>query len=131
MTKNICSSRRLPNPAVWVLVLVLYMTPLKRARAEERLDFKTMLYQEDDDRMRIIAPTFLYEHDLSPTLTIKLEGIYNSISGASPTGAPATPNAAAPVSSRDARTVGRFGSRAVTPAAFWTMTTGTRSRTAC
>jgi hypothetical protein len=96
MTKKIYSPRRLPNPAVWVLVLVLYVTPLKRARAEERLDFKTMLYQEDDDRMRIIAPTFLYEHDLSPTLTIRLEGIYNSISGASPTGAPATPNTAAP-----------------------------------
>ena len=76
MTIIISSSRRLPNPAVWVFVLVLYVTPLKRARAEERLDFKTMLYQEDDDRMRIIAPTFLYEHDLSPTLTIKLDGIY-------------------------------------------------------
>lgn len=42
--------------------------------------------------MRIIAPTVLVEQELSSTLTIKLEGIYNAISGASPTGAPPTPS---------------------------------------
>lgn len=83
-------SCRLRDPAVWVLVLALQVLPLRRSRAEERIDFKTMVYQEDDDRMRIVAPTVLWEHELNPTVTIKLEGIYNSISGASPTGAPAT-----------------------------------------
>lgn len=84
--------------AIWILVLGLYGTPLKRSRAEDRLDFKTMYYQEDDDRMRIIAPMALFERDLSSTLTIKLEGIYNSISGASPTGAPASARMMAPTS---------------------------------
>lgn len=80
-----------------MLVLVLYLMPLKKTRAEERLDFKTLFYQDDDDRMQIIAPSFLYEHEASPTLTIKLEGIYNSISGASPTGAPASRKAIVPI----------------------------------
>jgi hypothetical protein len=82
--------RHLPDPAVMVLVAVLQLVPLKRSRAEDRIDFKTLFYQEDNDRMRVFAPTFEVEHDVTPTLTIRLEGIYNAISGASPTGAPPT-----------------------------------------
>lgn len=73
----------------FVLAALLQLAPMRRAGAEDRLDFKTMYYVEDDDRMKILAPSILYEKDLSPTLTIKIDGIYNSISGATPTGAPA------------------------------------------
>lgn len=71
-----------------VLAILLALLPLRRAAAADRLDFKTMYYQEDNDRIRVITPTALYEVDLTPTLTLKIEGIYNSISGATPTGAP-------------------------------------------
>jgi len=77
-------------PGLLVLMLALHLTAPRRTRAEQRVDLKTMLYLEDNDRMKIIAPAVLYEYEISPTLTIKVEGIYNSITGASPTGAPAT-----------------------------------------
>lgn len=38
--------------------------------------------------MRVISPTLLYEHELSTSMKVKLDGIYNSISGATPSGAP-------------------------------------------
>jgi len=83
-------SRGRVAPGVLVLMVALHLTAPRRTRAEQRIDLKTMLYMEDNDRMKIIAPAVLYEYEISPTLTIKVEGIYNSITGASPTGAPAT-----------------------------------------
>ncbi len=47
-----------------------------------------MWYQESDDRIRVLSPVILYERPLSSTLTLKVDGIYNAISGATPTGAP-------------------------------------------
>jgi hypothetical protein len=63
--------------------------PLK---SENRFDFKNLYYQESDSRMRIVSPTFMVEYDLSPTTTIKIDGIYNAISGATPSGAPPMKN---------------------------------------
>jgi hypothetical protein len=71
--------------------------PLRRAEAEDRFDFKTLYYQEDGNRMRVIAPTTLFEKELQNAVTIRIEGIYNDISGATPTGAPPTPAAQAPL----------------------------------
>lgn len=73
---------------------LLPLLQLRHAEGEERLDFKTLYYKEDGDRMRVIAPSVSIEHDFTPTLSIKIEGVYNSISGATPTGAP--PPASAP-----------------------------------
>ncbi len=89
-----------PTGGAWrgqALALAALMTwlPLRRAEAEERLDFKTLYYKEDGDRMKVFAPSAMLEHELTPTLMIRLEGIYNSISGATPTGAPPRPAAAA------------------------------------
>ena len=71
------------------LSVTIHVTaPIRKATAEDRLDFKYMYYQETDGRMQILAPTLLYEKDLSDTLTIRIDGIYNAISGATPTGAP-------------------------------------------
>jgi len=47
-----------------------------------------MYYQESDNRVRVIAPTVLYEMTTDADLTIKVDCIFNSISGATPTGAP-------------------------------------------
>lgn len=70
------------------MVIVLYTASVRRADAEDRLDFKYMMYQEDNDRIRVLTPALLFEKEFSPTLSLKIEGVYNAISGASPTGAP-------------------------------------------
>lgn len=79
--------RRVRAVAGW-LSLVLLLAPLRRAAAEDRIDFKYMYYQEDDDRIRVLSPAVLLEKEFASGLTLRLEGIYNAISGASPTGAP-------------------------------------------
>lgn len=80
------------------LAAALYVGAPRRAAAEDRLDFKVAYYLEDDDRMKILSPSFLYETDLSQTLTIKITGVYDSMSGATPTGAPGAvpPSSASP-----------------------------------
>lgn len=74
--------------AIFTACTLLSTATLRRAQAEDRIDFKYMIYQEDDDRIRVVTPAALVEVDLTPTLTLKIEGVYNAISGASPTGAP-------------------------------------------
>ncbi|MCE9615138.1 MAG: DUF3570 domain-containing protein [Lentisphaerae bacterium] len=71
-----------------ILTAVLYLAPMRRGRAEERLDLKTLYYQETDNRIQVIAPSAQLEKELSETLTIRIDGVYNAISGATPTGAP-------------------------------------------
>ncbi len=86
---------------VVVLAVTLQTAALRRAQGEDRLDFKYMWYKEDNGRMQISTPSFMLETDLSPTLTLKIQGVYDSISGASPTGAPPIRNSltGGPVSS--------------------------------
>lgn len=79
-----------------MIVVALVLLPPRRSRGEESLDFKLMYYQEADDRIKVIAPTFKYRKDLPHELTIKIDGIYNSISGATPTGAPYVPGSVSP-----------------------------------
>ena len=73
---------------IGVLAFLLHVLPVRQGRAEDRLDVKTIYYEEGDGRVSVFAPTFLYEKSFGPSLTIKVEGIYNSISGATPSGAP-------------------------------------------
>lgn len=70
------------------LVVLLHTASIRRANAEDHVDFKYMMYQEDNNRIRVSTPAVLAELDLSPTLSLKIQGVYNAISGASPTGAP-------------------------------------------
>ncbi len=67
--------------------LLLVSAP-KRTRAESLLDFKTLYYVEDGDGIKVFAPTAGIQTEVNNNLTIRLEGVYNSISGATPTGAP-------------------------------------------
>ena len=89
--------------AVGTTVVLLAISLPRRARGEDLTDFKVMYYMEDDNRIDVLSPTFQFQKDLSSTLTIKIDGIYNSISGATPTGAPITlpaaPAAASPAQS--------------------------------
>lgn len=67
--------------------LMLTASP-RRARAETLVDLKTLYYIEDGNRIEVIAPMAAFQTETGDGLTIRLEGIYNSISGATPTGAP-------------------------------------------
>jgi hypothetical protein len=82
-----CAQRVVPL----LLAVVLYTMPPRRGEAEESVDFKVMHYQESDGRIGVTSPAFRYTYDLSPTLGIRVDGVYNTISGASPTGAPPIP----------------------------------------
>ena len=73
------------------LVAGLYLAPSRRSRAEDVVDFKTLFYQEDNNRIRIFEPSVLWERQLHPKLTLRVDAVYDSISGASPTGAPPVP----------------------------------------
>ncbi len=87
------------SEAVWIeqarrsikgiaLAGLLLQAPVRKAQAQHRIDIKTMLYDEGSDRMRILSPAFSAELEYLSGWSIKVDGIYNSISGASPTGIP-------------------------------------------
>jgi len=71
-----------------IVSLMLNMGAVRRGNGEERLDFKTLFYQESDDRIRVIAPSIEYEREFDNGFSLRIEGTYNAISGATPTGAP-------------------------------------------
>ena len=85
--KHVSSSFKKPV-GVWIVAFYLHMACSTRVLSDDEIDFKFMYYQEDDDRIRVLTPAALLETELSPTLSIKLEAVYNVISGASPTGEP-------------------------------------------
>jgi hypothetical protein len=74
--------------ATCLIILALTLLPPRRSHGEDYSDFKMMYYQEDNNRIKVLAPTFLIQHEAGNGLTIKFDGIYNAISGATPTGAP-------------------------------------------
>lgn len=71
-----------------VVVMVLSLAVPRRTKGEEFADFKMLQYQEGDGRVRVLAPTFMIQKELGSRVTLKIDGIYNSITGATPTGAP-------------------------------------------
>jgi len=84
---KVCSRVR-RSLAAGILLFFLLVSCPRKGRGEEFLDAKVMYYTEASDRIRVLSPTFLYQNDNFAGLSIRIDGIYNSISGASPTGAP-------------------------------------------
>ena len=79
-----------PKFRVAVLSMCLLVMPVRRALAEERVDFTLGYYLEDDNRVEVWTPALLWEADLNRSTVIRVQGIYDVVSGASPTGAPMT-----------------------------------------
>lgn len=79
-----------PKFRVAVLSMCLLVIPVRRALAEERVDFTLGYYLEDDNRVEVWTPALLWEADLNRSTVIRVQGIYDVVSGASPTGAPMT-----------------------------------------
>lgn len=73
-----------------VVVVLLVGTP-KKSKADGSLSSKVLYYIEDKDRIKVVAPTVLFQRETPDGWILRVDGIYNSISGATPTGAPAAP----------------------------------------
>ncbi len=71
------------------VMIVLVAGHPRKAKAEDAIASKVLYYMEDNERIKVVAPTFLFQRETADGWTIKIDGIYNSISGATPTGAPA------------------------------------------
>lgn len=72
------------------LIVALEFSMPRRARGEDFIDLKTMYYQEERDRVTVWTPSFLLQKETESGLVIKIEGLYDSMTGATPTGAPPT-----------------------------------------
>lgn len=81
--------------ATAITVIALSVLPPRKSQAEDSLDTKFMYYQEEKNRIRVMAPEFSTQHETESGWIIKLDGIFNAISGATPVGAP--PTAVAPI----------------------------------
>lgn len=72
----------------WLLALLLLALPVRRSVAEDRVDFTVGYYLEDHHRVDVWTSALLWETDVTPHTIIRLQGVYDVVSGASPTGAP-------------------------------------------
>ena len=72
-----------------VLSAALQLLQLRRIEADDRVDLKFLYYGEENNRVTTWGPSFIVQKDLSSRFQLKIEGVYDVISGASPTGAPA------------------------------------------
>jgi hypothetical protein len=75
-----------------ILCVLLQLHPLLNLKAEDRIDYKFENYQEENGRIGIRTHGLFFETELNPRLTLRGNMVYDSISGATPTGAPPPPN---------------------------------------
>ena len=73
-----------------ILTVLLLALPVRRILAEDRVDLTLGYYIEDHHRVEVWSPSLLLETDINPSTVMRLQGIYDVVSGASPTGAPVT-----------------------------------------
>jgi hypothetical protein len=71
-----------------ILAAVLLWLVNHSAIAEDRLDLTVGYYLEDNNRVEVWSPVLHWESQLTTTSIIRLQAVYDVVSGASPTGAP-------------------------------------------
>ncbi len=74
--------------AALILAAGLQLAQMQRASGEDHVDYRYEIYREDANRISVDTQSALFEFSPKPWLTIKGEAVYDTISGASPTGAP-------------------------------------------
>ena len=70
------------------LAAVLPLLPLQRAQGEDYAGYRFEYYKEDARRMQVETHAFSFQQRLRPCVELKGEVVYDSVSGATPTGAP-------------------------------------------
>jgi hypothetical protein len=73
----------------WGMRLGVPVLSLAQARGEDQVSYRHESYQEDNNRVRVETETALIKAVLAPWLDIKVTSVYDAISGATPSGAPA------------------------------------------
>lgn len=89
-----CRGGSVFGPGAWrpaVLALLLLLLDPMRPRAEDRVEYRYEGYFEQDDRIEVNTTGVYVEKDLSPRLVLKGDFVYDSISGATPSGGPPPP----------------------------------------
>lgn len=71
-----------------VLLVLLHLTPPRATRAESLLQVKYEDYRESNNRIHIAARYALAQIDLNDATRLRVRGVIDTITGASPTGAP-------------------------------------------
>lgn len=86
-----CVRLRLPRQGrILLWALVLWMSaPQRDVRAESTLHYKFQAWQEDDDRIRVDAHYAEAEHTWATGDKLRLVGLVDTITGATPSGQPA------------------------------------------
>lgn len=85
--KSVPSSRQ---RALWVAAFLVWLAP-RAARAENSIAYKYESYREDDQRIAVATHGVHIEQDLGTDAHLKLDGIHDAITGATPNGTRATP----------------------------------------
>ena len=78
---------RWPLTSISTLVTFCFYHCL-RAHAEDQVGYRFEQYQEDNGRMGIETDSFLFDLQPKSWLTLAGEGVYDAISGFTPTGSP-------------------------------------------
>lgn len=82
-----------PRPSlrpVLLAGLLLWLAP-RAARAENSLSYKYQSYREADGRINVETSGAVVDQDLGTEMHLKLEGVMDAITGATPSGVPAAP----------------------------------------
>jgi hypothetical protein len=82
-----------PSPrlrALGVAAFLVWLAP-RAARAENSIAYKYESYREDDQRIAVATHGVHIEQDLGTEMHLKLDGIHDAITGATPNGTRATP----------------------------------------
>lgn len=86
----------------WLLVVLLGLAHPRHARAEDAVSYKFQDYRESAGRIAVRVHAALVEKDLGTNAQLKIHGIVDTITGATPTGEPErTPGAGVPLSHID------------------------------
>jgi hypothetical protein len=84
------SASRQSLRSVLLASLLLWLAP-RAARAENSLSYKYQSYREADGRINVETSGAVVEQDLGTEMHLKLEGVMDAITGATPSGVPAAP----------------------------------------
>jgi hypothetical protein len=76
------------RPSLVVLTLLAQYLISERGRSEDQVADKVEYYTEDGNRINIFTESAYFEKAINSTLSLQGSFVYDSISGASPTGAP-------------------------------------------
>ncbi|HTH46431.1 MAG TPA: DUF3570 domain-containing protein [Candidatus Limnocylindria bacterium] len=100
--------RRRPLVLARLVTAWLTVAGLFRLRAENHIDYKFEYYREEGDRTQVSTQTVLTEAELAEWLRARADFVYDSISGATPTGAP-PPTGSTEVPTKDLYDIRRAG----------------------